>query len=144
MRRIVKPVARILIPEKLHETARFQFDEFYTSLRDLGPKNHLVCLLYTTFIWLTKFLGLFLLAVALGMEAPFWFIASVGSMGVFISLVPISISGFGTRDAVFIYFLSLRGISAESAVALSFLFLLHGIFGVLASSLFVWAHEKIR
>jgi uncharacterized membrane protein YbhN (UPF0104 family) len=67
----------------------------------------------------------------------------VGVLGVFISLVPISISGFGTRDAVFIYFLSLRDISAEYAVALSFLFLVHGIFGVLASAVFVWCRERL-
>ena len=54
-----------------------------------------------------------------------------------ISMVPISISGLGTRDAVLIYLFSLLGLKAELAVSYALIFFLaffvcSGLMGIVA------------
>ena len=94
---------------------------------------HVLCVGLSLVVWMLKLSVLFLLSRSLKTDIPFWFVMSIGSVAVIVSLLPISISGLGTRDAVFIFFLSLHNISAESAVALSFLFLIFGFWSVVVS-----------
>jgi uncharacterized membrane protein YbhN (UPF0104 family) len=59
-------------------------------------------------------------------------------------MLPISISGFGTREAVFIFFLSFHSISSEKAVALSFLYLVFGAWTVAMGGAFAYLYSAIH
>jgi uncharacterized protein (TIRG00374 family) len=64
---------------------------------------------------------LFVLALCLGLNVSFWLMLACRSLVGLVNIVPISISGLGTRDAVLLLILPLWGITTEAAVALGFL-----------------------
>ena len=51
------------------------------------------------------------------------------------NLLPISVSGLGTRDAILIYYFSMYGVESELAISLSFLLLVNVFIQALAGSL---------
>lgn len=141
---ILSPVFNLLVPERHQESARLHFNEFYDGLRSMEKSTHVACSALSVVIWLLKLLTLFLLSLALGIELSFWFVIAIGSISVLVSLIPISVSGLGTREAIFIFFLSLHNISAEFAVALSFLFLIFPVLGTLMLGGFIYMYETRR
>lgn len=66
-----------------------------------------------------SFLASYILAKILGMEVSFFDISLVFALVWVITSVPITISGLGVRELSLIYFLSLYGVGAEAATALS-------------------------
>jgi hypothetical protein len=78
-----------------------------------------------------------LLAVALDLEVGIVYLAVCLSVAGVITLLPISFSGLGTRDAILIALFAPLGLAAEQAVAFSTLFFLTfyvggGIIGAVA------------
>jgi len=67
-------------------------------------------------------LSFYLFALALGMDLSIVSVGWVRSFIVIISVIPISISGFGIREGSLIYLLQPYSVSAPDAVALSLLF----------------------
>jgi uncharacterized protein (TIRG00374 family) len=69
-------------------------------------------------------LRIYSLVLALHMDVPFWYFAMVVPLLRLVGLIPISVSGIGTRDVTTIYLFARVGISAESSLVLSMLGLL--------------------
>ena len=67
-------------------------------------------------------LSFYLFALSLGMDLSIVSVGWVRSFIVIISVIPISISGFGIREGSLIYLLQPYSVSAPEAVALSLLF----------------------
>jgi glycosyltransferase 2 family protein len=126
----LSPLFNLLIPAQYQETAHLHFREFYGGLKSVKRGTHGACVVLSFAVWQLKFLGLYLLALAIGMESQYWFLICIGPLVVIIGLLPISISGFGTRDAAFIFFLSLKDVPAEFAVALALLYVAFGFWGI--------------
>jgi uncharacterized protein (TIRG00374 family) len=61
-----------------------------------------------------------LIALGLGIDASFFFMAAVLPLAILISRIPISVDGLGVFEAIFIVLMSLAGISVAQAVAISF------------------------
>jgi uncharacterized protein (TIRG00374 family) len=102
-----------------------------TALRDftgdlqsftIGPL--IMAAFITTIIWTLYFIMAYLFALSLHIAIPFLYLTACVSISAFITLIPISISGIGTREATFITLFSLIGIGNESAVAFSMMILL--------------------
>jgi uncharacterized protein (TIRG00374 family) len=91
---------------------------------------------------LTVLLG-FILARGLGMEISFFSCLAVIPPALLISYVPISIAGWGVREASFVFAFSLIGVSVEAALLIS---LGIGIVVLLISLLggFLWASSGMR
>jgi len=68
---------------------------------------------------------------------PFYLVGTL-TLGNLVSLLPISISGLGTREAVFVVALSKIGLTAAQAVSLSLSFFLLNNFSILIISLFLF------
>ncbi len=79
---------------------------------------------------------LYVLALSLGLEVSFWLMVACRSLVGFVNIVPISVSGLGTRDAVLLLILPLWGITKEAAVALGFLAFLWTVFTKLTGIVF--------
>jgi len=79
-----------------------------------------------------------MLALSVHMDVEFWFFASAVPLFRLVGLVPITISGIGTRDAVIIYILSGVGIPPESSLILSVLSLVTFQLQALVGALFWW------
>lgn len=137
------PLFSFLVPQPYQERIHFHSNEFYRSSKVIGKSTHATCMVLTIVIWLLKFVALFFLSKALRIDIPLWFVLSIGAIGVIVSLLPLSVSGLGTRDAVFIFFLSFYGIPVECAVALSFLFLVYGLLSIAIAWIFVCVYQRV-
>ena len=80
--------------------------------------------IYTILSYVIFFSQAYLIAMSLNIEINFIVLSLVMAISNTISLLPISISGIGTRDLVLIYFLVPLGITQESAVLYSTLVLI--------------------
>lgn len=63
----------------------------------------------------------YLLAYTLGLSLSFVQVASAVALGSLITLIPVSISGMGTREATIIAYLGTAGVAAEQALGFSLL-----------------------
>jgi uncharacterized protein (TIRG00374 family) len=72
-------------------------------------------------IGLLRSLVLYTLAIALGLDLSFGLIVACRALIGIVNVIPISISGLGTRDAILLMTLPVAGVSSEAAVALGFL-----------------------
>jgi len=87
----------------------------------MRPLSLLGMILYASTVRLVHFAGVYILALALGMPLTFWQITLTMALASLVIMLPISIAGLGTREAVLIPTLALFGQSPEAAVALSLL-----------------------
>jgi uncharacterized protein (TIRG00374 family) len=94
-----------------------------------------------------QYLFLIVAARVLGIDVSITVLAAAISAAVFVSLLPVSLLGLGTRDAVLILIFSRVGISRELAIAFSFMFILTyciiGIFGLFCWLTVPFGQEKL-
>ena len=93
-------------------------------------------------IGLLRSLVLYTLAAALGINVGFWLIVACRAVIGIVNVIPISISGLGTRDAVLLMTLPLAGVSKEAAMALGFLAFVWTM-GSKFSGLFFWLKRPL-
>jgi uncharacterized protein (TIRG00374 family) len=86
-----------------------------------GPLQGMVHLAFIVGIGLFRGAVLYVLALSLGLNVSFWLMVACRSLIGLVNIVPVSVSGLGTRDAVLLLVLPLWGVSEEAAVALGFL-----------------------
>jgi len=111
--------------------------EVRAGLRQLTPARLAVAVALTGVAYVVFFGQCYLLALALHLDAgvvPVTFAVALGSL---ITLLPISISGLGTREAAMIAYLDTVGVSAEAALSFSLLvfvtfYVAGGLIGALA------------
>lgn len=92
-----------------------------TSFKQLKLMNILIAVLYTIGAYAFFFAQCYLLALALGVEISFTSTSYAVALGSLITLVPVSISGLGTRDVAILAYLETEGIAAASALSFSIL-----------------------
>lgn len=102
----------------LNYLSRF-YGEIDTLFFDIRLELKLFVL--NSIIFFLFFINVNFLAKALGIQIGFIELSSVVALGAIVALIPISISGIGIREGLFVVLLSSFGVSKEEAVALSFL-----------------------
>lgn len=105
-------------------------------------RNQAVGLGVTTAIQLITTLGGRLLLLALGVDLPFVVHLFVWALMNFFMLLPISIAGFGVREASFILLFGLFGVSRETSLAASFLALACTLLAIGPGGL-VWLYRSL-
>jgi len=91
---------------------------------------------YSIFLQLFVMASVYVLAVGLGLRvSPIWFIMFIPIITA-VAMLPISISGLGTREAAFVALFGLVGLRAEEATALSFAWFLSIAIGGLPGVVF--------
>jgi uncharacterized protein (TIRG00374 family) len=145
MRKLLGPIFERAAPKKYKQSIRSSFHEFYSSITCvLSKKPGLLSVFFlTVFIWIFSIYSVQVMALAVGVEIDYFFLLSVMSLTVIVELIPISISGIGTREAFLIFSLGLIGITAESAVAFSILYLLTYCVNGSAGLVF-WLRDPIK
>ena len=129
--KIFHVILQKLIPSEQKNAWQINFQTFKKDLIMIIKEHSLSIMAITIISWLLYYEIFYLLGQSLGLnQVPFWFMAITLTISSFVTLIPISISGIGTRDGVFIILLSFYSISLEKAMALSLFVLL--IFFVLA------------
>jgi uncharacterized membrane protein YbhN (UPF0104 family) len=106
-------------------------------VNDLGGKASIGNWILTVFAYLIYFAMCQTILVSLGISMSFIDVCFVISTMSLILLIPVSIAGFGPREATLILLLARYGVSAESALSFSLLqftvfFLFGGLLGLVA------------
>lgn len=78
-------------------------------------------------IWLTNVAGWWVFALMLGLNISFIHFFAATNIGTVVGLLPITVGGFGAREATIVYLLSLYGVAPELGFAFSIMSTLIGI-----------------
>ncbi|MFH1240050.1 MAG: lysylphosphatidylglycerol synthase transmembrane domain-containing protein [Candidatus Diapherotrites archaeon] len=125
LKKLLKPLVNVLVPEKHKPKLAVSYNSFYDSLSITNKHRGLV--VFSIFIsllsWFLVICMAYFLLLSLGVDnVPFYFMAIVVPIVTLIELVPITISGLGTREAAMLFVFSFYPISAETIVAYSLLY----------------------
>ena len=93
-------------------------------------------------IGLLRSLILYLLAISLNIHVSFGLIIACRALFGIVNIVPISVSGLGTRDAILLPALSLSGVSKEFALALGFVAFLWALISKISGIIF-WVKRPL-
>lgn len=126
VRTVLRLVFHRIVPERMKTDLKTAFYEFYRSfLSMLDPWPVFVVFSLTFLSWMVYYAMVYFLALSLGLKISFIHLATIVSIASLLSVLPLSISGIGTRDAALVFFFSLIGIRSEFAIALSALILVN-------------------
>lgn len=131
------------VPDKVKEKITLVFSEMSEGIRDVSSASWGKAFVYTVSSWMVGYFQIYLLALSLGIGVSFIQIAIFISVIGVISLLPISMSGIGVRDASLVFFFSRIGRSREEAIALSCL-ILSMMFSWSLISLAAWLVKPLK
>jgi uncharacterized protein (TIRG00374 family) len=108
-----------------------------SGLRQLNRSQFLLSIILTGIAYTVFFSQCYLIGLALNIRVGYAAIAYAIALGSLITLVPISISGLGTREAVITAYLALVGVSPVASISFSLLvfftfYIVGGLFGAIA------------
>jgi uncharacterized protein (TIRG00374 family) len=133
----LRALGQLPIMRRYQDRASKATGRFQKGLRPLLRPGLVVPLLLTALAYTVFFAQAWLLGQALVLDIDIAYLAMCLSVAGAITLLPISFSGLGTRDAILIVLFAPLGLLAEQAVAFSTLFFLTfyvggGIMGAIA------------
>jgi hypothetical protein len=131
---VVNKLLKFALNASSYETISQEWSSFKEEFTAISKKTVIPMSAFSVLTYLCMFCQFFALACGLGLVAPFLYLGLSLSLATLVSLLPISIGGLGTREAVFILMLGKIAISPESAVLLSFIDLV--VFAVLLPGIF--------
>lgn len=126
----VKTLFRISFLKRFFKETDRMREDFLQGILALANKRLILPVLFTLLGYVLYFLQCEILADALhvatqsGEPIEAWHLGMILSIITFITLLPISPAGVGTREAAMIFLFGLQGISKEQAVAFSLLLFL--------------------
>jgi uncharacterized protein (TIRG00374 family) len=123
---------RRLLPESVGERITGWMHDFKQTIAELTFQTTLVAVFLTLLSIVVMYTQLYLLILALHIELSFLYMSGMTAAAQLIALLPVTISGIGTRDAVFIYAFRNFGLAPEQAIAFSIMVL----FGYMLNALF--------
>jgi hypothetical protein len=146
MRRLLKPMFDALVPKKYKEAFSLNFNTFYDSLalyrRDRGAM--VAAFLLTVLVWALVFLLAYYITVLFGIDVDLKYVVLIMPIVTLVELIPISVSGLGTRDATVIYFFSVVGISSAAAVGFSIGYLFIGTYLTALAGFLMWLRHPVK
>ncbi|MBU1164126.1 flippase-like domain-containing protein [Patescibacteria group bacterium] len=112
---------KIISPKKYKQVIFENTNEFFALFKTYSLRDYITALIITSFSWITYIIQIYLLTLALNININFLYLIPMIAVANAADMLPISISGIGTRELIFIFFFSLIGLSAEKATALGIL-----------------------
>jgi len=126
VRQLIKKIFSILIPLRYQKSWQTNFQDFLRGVKTYNKTNYFYFFLITLLAWLIYYCQTYLLAKSIGLGGvPFFYLAMTVTIAGFITLLPISFSGIGTREATLVILLSPLMVNIELIVLLSELILLN-------------------
>lgn len=144
IRAIFKKLFYIFIPQKYQKSWKVNFQDFVNDLKIYKLKNYIIIFLITSLSWLSYYIQMFILAKGVGITGiPFLYLAITVTIAGLITLIPVSVSGIGTRDIALILLLTPLGIGKEQIIVFSALILLMYLFTPLIG-LICWLIKPLK
>jgi len=119
---------QILTPKKYQKSWKINFQDFINDLKIFSFKNYLIIFLITAFSWSFYYFQAYLFAKGMNINIPFLYLTISVTIAGFITLIPISISGIGSRDAALILLFAPYAVPKEQIIIFSALILLIALF----------------
>ncbi len=119
IKKIGMPFYKILVPEKFKGIAGENINIFYDNFNRLDKNKIIINFLLSVLAWFGCFVQFWFLSLSLGLNLSYFSICLIMPVLILVQLIPISISGIGTREAAAVLLLSTFGISPELAIAFS-------------------------
>jgi hypothetical protein len=144
--RLLRPFFNIFIPHHHKKTVSEYYHDFFSGLSVFFQNKKIFFLVIIVGIlsWFPPIVYAWLLALSLGIGVePAFFVLVIPIISL-LDLLPISISGIGTRDAALIFLFGLQGIPPESAVAFSLLYLFMSYWLVALVGALFWIQNPIK
>ena len=102
------------------------------------PTSLLASLAFACINMMCQFAGVYIFARDLGSHASFWMIAGLWSLIYFITLLPISINGYGVQELISTYLLSnIAGLSPAMSLSIAFLVRIYFLLSSLPGAFFL-------
>jgi uncharacterized protein (TIRG00374 family) len=141
VRKFLGPVFKALTPDKYRDELALHFNSFYDALGIYlrNWRRTSVCFIHTFAFWILVLLLAHSVTRILGIDVSLGYMALILPMLTLVEIIPISVSGLGTREAAVIYFFGIVGIDDPAqAVAFSLLYVLLGLYAVALVGFFAW------
>ncbi len=122
---MIKLARKFLMNSTLKEKATESIYSFYENL--IQPRKLVWPFVIGILTWMIIYTQGYLIARAIGIDLSFAYFLFTLSIGTVVGLIPITISGLGTREATLILLFGAFGISAEKVVAMSVLWVLNSL-----------------
>lgn len=113
-------IFRFLVPERHKEKAKISFDKFYGNLPSLAKLTP--AFLITILLWLIIYTQSYLVALAFSVKVPYLYFITTFAIVTVVSLIPITLAGLGTREAILLTLFKPYNIASENIVGFSILF----------------------
>jgi uncharacterized protein (TIRG00374 family) len=143
-KQVICRLFKLFVPKHKGDKLEGQFEEFYSGVEGLKKVGILIPTLLTVLIYSILYVQCYLIARALGISITLLNIAFCISAANLISLLPISISGIGTRDATMIALFSILQLSRESALSFSITFLFISNVSACIIGLIAWLLKPLK
>jgi uncharacterized protein (TIRG00374 family) len=143
---LLRPFFNIFIPHHHKKTVSEYYHDFFSGLSVFfqNKKIFFLVIIIGFLSWLPPIVYAYLLSLSIGISVePAFFVIVIPIISL-LDLLPISISGIGTRDAALIFLFGLRDIPPESAVAFSLLYLFMSYWLVALVGAIFWIRNPIK
>lgn len=125
----LKKIFSIFIPNRYQKSWKLNFQDFINDIKAYKIRDYVFVFLITAFSWIFYCIEMYVIARGANITTvPFIYLSVTIIVVGLITLIPISISGIGTRDAALIFFLAPFLISKEQIIVFSSLILLMYLF----------------
>lgn len=145
VRRVLKPLFNIFVPERYKDRLSMSFHSFYDSLHAYrrSAREVTVVMALTLVSWGVIFLFAYYVTRLLRIDVSPGYMVLIMPIVTLVELLPVSVSGLGTRDATVIYFFSLVGVPSAAAVGFSIAYVLIGTYVVALLGFAFWLRNPI-
>jgi uncharacterized protein (TIRG00374 family) len=139
MEKILRPFFGVFVPPRYRNQVSGYFNDFYSGLEQfLASRSKVLgCVAAGIVSWLLAVVYAALLGRAIGIDVGYYMFLVIPIISV-VDLLPISISGIGTRDATLLYLFGIIGIAPETIVAFSILYLVFSYWFIALVGLLFW------
>lgn len=130
----------VFFKARIGERLRFlrEFYNFFDAYRNFNNTANILLktLFLSATIQLMNMVAVYIISRAMGIDVPFLSILLFIPFIVTVSMIPLSISGLGVREAAFVMLFGKVGIKPEAAITLSLLWFISVVIGSLPGLLF--------
>jgi len=138
---LLKGLYKKLVPEKIKVKTKLTFDSFYENLP--GKKWIALFFILNVINWIVIYFIAFLIGLSLGINLHFIYFLAIMPIGTIIGLIPITVNGLGTREAVLISLFGLFGFRAVKIFSMSIINLfITGVLPCIVASFFIFGLRK--
>ncbi|MCK9330677.1 MAG: flippase-like domain-containing protein, partial [Candidatus Cloacimonetes bacterium] len=144
MEKILRPFFTVFIPARYRNRLSGYFDDFYSGFDAFfaSRRQAAECVGVGVVSWILAVGYASLLAKSIGIDAGYYMFLVIPIISM-LDLLPISISGIGTRDAALLYLFGIIAIPPETAIAFSILYLVSSYWLVALVGLVFWLQYPI-